>query len=126
MQKKSQTLAPEPLEVELKREKQTLIVRWSDRHESFYHLRYLRGFCPCAECQGHEIGDWKFIESPADIAITSIEPMGNYALSICFSDSHNTGIYSWEILRELCPCNSCRELYGDKHPMVQYPSSPSE
>lgn len=122
MQKKSETLAPEPEEIELKSAKQTLIVRWSDEHESFYTLRYLRGFCPCAECQGHEIGDWNFIASPDTIGIDSMEPVGNYALSIQFNDSHNTGIYSWEILRELCPCGSCRELYGDKHAMTKYPT----
>ena len=122
MQEKTQMLAPEPREVELQREKQTLIIRWSDDHESFYHLRYLRGFCPCAECQGHEIGDWKFIESPDDIGITKIEPMGNYALSIHFNDSHNTGIYSWEILRELCPCRECRDLHKEKHAMTKYPT----
>ncbi len=122
MQKKSETLAPEPLEIELQSAKQTLIVRWSDEHESFYTLRYLRGFCPCAECQGHEIGAWKFIESPQDIGIGSMEPVGNYAISIKFNDSHSTGIYSWEILRELCPCSSCRELHGDKHAMIQYPT----
>ena len=122
MQKKSETLAPEPEEIELKSAKQTLIVRWSDDHESFYTLRYLRGFCPCAQCQGHDIGDWNFIDSPTNIGIDSMEPVGNYALSIQFNDSHNTGIYSWEILRELCPCGDCRELYGDKHAMNKYPT----
>jgi len=122
MQSKPSDLAPAPTEIELKSAQQELAVQWSDNHQSSYSLRYLRGFCPCAECQGHDLGDWTFIESPDDIGVQTIEPVGNYAVSIRFSDEHATGIYSWEVLRELCPCEACQSLHGDEHAMKHYPT----
>ena len=121
MQSKYDPMAPEPREIVLKRAAKELIVSWSDEHKSTYGLEYLRGFCPCAQCQGHELGDWTFVKSSSDIGITSIEKVGNYAVSITFSDTHATGIYSWEVLRELCPCVACRTLYGDSHAMTLFP-----
>lgn len=121
MQSKHVPMAPEPREIELKSAAKELSVSWSDEHKSTYSLEYLRGFCPCAQCQGHELGDWTFVKSSSDIGITSIEEVGNYAVSITFSDTHATGIYSWEVLRELCPCTGCRALHGDSHAMTSLP-----
>lgn len=113
-------VAPRPTEVELVRDDAILRIAWDDGHQSVYPLRYLRGFCPCAQCQGHAQGSWTFV-SVDDPAIAKIEEMGNYALSINFTDGHNTGIYSFEILRELCPCDACRKLHGIAHAMAQLP-----
>ena len=111
--------APTPATIELKRELATLEIAWEDGHESTYGLRYLRGFCPCAHCQGHGKSGWKFV-AVDDPSITKIEAKGNYAVSIDFSDGHTTGIYSFDTLRELCPCDSCQAEQGSTHAMQQY------
>ncbi len=86
-------------------EKTVLRLDWPDGHETRLTLRYLRGWCACAQCQGHDPGrDWIENEGPA---LTGVQPMGNYAIGLRFADEHGTGIYSWEYLRELCPCEAC-------------------
>lgn len=107
-------MTPLPVVVEVQGPQARLRVSWDDGHESRYPLWYLRGFCPCAHCQGHGQGTWTFVpvENPQ---ISTIDEVGNYALSIGFSDGHDTGIYAFEILRELCPCGACRSALGDKH-----------
>ena len=112
---------PTPSLVELKKAESKLYISWTDGHQSVYGLRYLRGFCPCAQCQGHAQGVWTFVpvERPE---ITKIEETGSYALSIVFSDGHATGIYSFEILRELCPCEICQAEQGAHHPLHSLPS----
>jgi DUF971 family protein len=109
-----------PTTIELVREARRLRVEWEDGHESVYSLRYLRGFCPCAHCQGHGQGLWHFVPTD-DPLVTKIEEVGSYAVSITFSDGHATGIYSFEILRELCPCAACREEQGPAHAVTKLP-----
>lgn len=62
----------------------------------------LRDFCPCAGCV--EEGTGKKLLNPAtipsDIRPVTIEPVGNYAVKIQWSDGHNTGIYTWYVLRK--------------------------
>ncbi|MEE8409845.1 MAG: DUF971 domain-containing protein [Myxococcota bacterium] len=108
---------PDPIEVELQSAAARLRVAWDDDHESFYPLTYLRGFCPCAKCQGHASG-WTFI--PVDAPeVTGIEEVGNYALKIVWRDGndgpHTTGIYSFDILHQLCPCDACQQAQGEAH-----------
>lgn len=108
-------MAPEPIEVELKRTESILRVAWDDGHESLFPLRYLRGYCPCAHCQGHG-GHWDFVRvDTADLV--SIQEVGNYALSLVWADGHSTGIYGFDVLRQLCPCESCQKRQGSSHPM---------
>jgi DUF971 family protein len=118
----AQPLAPLPIEVEVRSREEVLRVVWHDQHESVYPLTYLRGFCPCAACQGHA-GAWNYvaIDHPT---IKRIEEVGSYALNLVWSDGardHTTGIYTFETLRELCPCPSCRETQGLSHPLCRMP-----
>lgn len=73
---------------------------WADGVTHRYPHRILRGFCPCAGCQGHGGGALKFVE-PGDLEIRKIERVGNYALGLTWGDSHDGGIYSFEYLRRL-------------------------
>jgi len=94
--------------VEVQRAVEDKLVRiaWSDGHNSEYPFPYLRGWCPCAECQGHG-GELRFVETPrADL--TRITVVGRYALNLVWADGHDTGLYTYRYLRELCPCNTCR------------------
>jgi DUF971 family protein len=87
----------------------TLIVEWSDGQRREYTFRELRDACPCATCrekrgESPKPANLLPVLSPAELrplAITKMEPVGNYAYSIEFSDGHNTGIYTLDLLRQL-------------------------
>ncbi len=80
---------------------------WSDGHSADFEYEYLRGYCPCATCQGH--GAMEIQPRPPAQGVTplSIQPVGNYGISIGWSDGHNTGIYRFDFLRQICPCPQC-------------------
>ena len=84
-------------------------VVWSDGHESFYPGHYLRCACPCAGCVDELTGKKTLRDDsvPQDVRALRITPVGRYAVTIHWSDGHDTGIYSFERLRRLCPCDSC-------------------
>lgn len=84
-----------------------LHLAWSDGHRAAYPYDYLRGYCPCAMCQGHTADAIRFRPTGESVAPESIEPVGNYAISIRWSDAHATGIYRFDFLREICPCDTC-------------------
>jgi len=89
-------------------------IDWKDGHRSEYTLDYLRDECPCAGCRGH--GGDKPPPEPASpfqmykkvLKMDGVEPVGRYALRFLWNDGHTTGIYSFEHLREICPCDQCR------------------
>ncbi|MCY4610639.1 MAG: DUF971 domain-containing protein [Gammaproteobacteria bacterium] len=62
---------------------------------------YLRVHSPSAEVMGHGPGQETLQVGKEDVAIDAIEPVGNYAVKLVFSDGHDTGIYSWDYLYEL-------------------------
>lgn len=82
---------------------------WSDGHESQYPLGYLRKNCPCATCVT------KAPSPPASplplykpvSRLNRAEAVGRYALHLFWSEGHNTGIYAYDHLREICPCSEC-------------------
>ena len=80
-------------------------VTWDDGHVGEYREEYLRGYCPCAMCQGHG-GQLKFIPTPG-AKLQDIRAVGNYAVEFRWKDGHSTGIYSYDYLRSLCPCAEC-------------------
>ncbi|MGA2899881.1 MAG: DUF971 domain-containing protein [Candidatus Acidiferrales bacterium] len=101
-------------------------VTWSDGHASRYDFPYLRDHCPCALCNDEREKKARIGTSPSGASAPSaVLPMfkprvtaksaiavGNYAIQIEFSDSHATGIYSFEHLREICPCEACVREFG--------------
>ncbi|MBI2069728.1 MAG: DUF971 domain-containing protein [Elusimicrobia bacterium] len=97
---------PQRIESAAQRE---LRITWKDGHESVYGYAYLRRLCRCALCRhewtGQPMLDPKSI--PDDLKALKVFPRGNYALSFDFSDGHTTGIYSFEFLRQICPCPDC-------------------
>ena len=94
-------------------EAQVLTVSWQDGHESVYPLDSLRRACPCASCVGHEnmgkLPDPVIFRLPALMRWERLrlEAVGNYAVRMTWDDGHNTGIYTWERLRTMCPCEEC-------------------
>jgi len=92
-------------------------VVWSDGHASHYDFPYLRDRCPCALCNDERE---KKSKNPSSTLLPMYKPkvtaraasaVGNYAIQIEFSDSHATGIFSFEHLREICPCEACAKEF---------------
>lgn len=75
-------------------------VSWADGHTCVYPNSILRGYCPCAHCQGHG-GTIEFVPG-GNSELRDLQPVGNYALKLTWGDGHDTGLYSFRYLRELC------------------------
>lgn len=93
--------------------KQKLEIKWSDGHRSIYTLFGLRKNCPCVECRGghHNMNSFNrslfFVDPRQYFEIEDIKQVGNHAVRLHWSDGHSNGMYQWETLRELCPCEEC-------------------
>jgi DUF971 family protein len=97
-----------PITVRSPRGARTTEIDWADGHRGVYPHAILRGFCPCAGCQGHS-GEVRFVETTdAQQELDHIEAVGGYALALRWFDGHASGIYSFGFLRSLCQCNECR------------------
>ena len=103
-------------------------IEWGDGHASHYEFAYLREQCPCATCNEERdkkehatvpstpggtagalagMGPSLPMYKPKPTA-RQAKAVGNYAIQFDFSDGHTTGIYSFEYLRSVCPCEGCR------------------
>ena len=80
-----------------------LLISWEDGHRSLYEFRALRLLCPCAGCVDEMSGQrtLKPEDVKEDVRAKQFLPVGNYALRFDFSDGHRTGLYSYELLRQL-------------------------
>ncbi len=92
-------------------------ITWSDGHQSRYDFPYLRDHCPCATCNDERLRKAED-KSPSVLPLykervkaRAAKAVGNYAIQIEFSDSHSTGIYSFDCLREICPCRDCARAF---------------
>ena len=122
------TAAASPFEVEemtLIGREQRLRVAWADGHVSDLHYAYLRGFCPCAVCQGHGNGlSYVPYGGPAPaLSLLDVLEVGHYAVNLVWNDGHRTGIYAWSYLRGLCPCTRCVKQVGQSHALHRLPAS---
>lgn len=86
-----------------------LVIEWSDGQSREYSVRELRDGCPCASCRETRSRPAEpanllpvlSLNEARPLAVAKMEPVGHYAYSIEFSDGHNTGIYTLELLRQL-------------------------
>ncbi len=90
-----------------------LSISWDDGHAGFIRLKTLRDECPCAACKGETVLLRTYtpspqVELPGRNKLVSAQPVGAYALGVRWGDGHSTGIYTWEHLRSLCECETCR------------------
>jgi ATP-binding protein involved in chromosome partitioning len=78
-----------------------LVIEWADSAETTLTTPQLRAVCPCAHCvdelTGRRVHDPSSV--PAGLVTESVALIGHYALAIRFSDGHDTGIYTFEMLR---------------------------
>lgn len=87
--------------IALHKKSQILELLFEDGSQYKLPSEYLRVFSPSAEVRGHTKKERKLVPGKKDVAITTIEPVGNYAIKILFDDGHNTGLYTFEILHDL-------------------------
>lgn len=93
--------AAAPTELRYQKDSRTLTLAYGNtRYE--LSAEFLRVNSPSAEVQGHGGEGGTLPRHKENVAITGIEPVGNYAVKIIFSDRHDSGLYSWDWLHKLC------------------------
>ena len=90
-----------PSKIKLSKENGSLTLEYSDGSQFTLSGEYLRVHSPSAEVRGHGEGQEVLQHGKKSVKVTNIEATGNYAVQLHFSDGHDTGIFSWEYLRDL-------------------------
>lgn len=91
---------PIPTNITLHRASRTLSLEFDDGAAFDLPCEFLRVFTPSAEARGHGPGQEVLQTGKREVTIERIEPVGHYAVRLVFSDGHDTGLYSWEMLHE--------------------------
>ena len=101
-----------PTEIRLSSDKRRLNVSFDDGTATSITAELLRVESPSAEVQGHGAGQKTTPAGKRNVTISRIDPVGNYAIRLVFSDGHDTGLFTWDILHD----------YGQRHDslMVDY------
>lgn len=94
--------SPRPTGIKLHSKSKELELIYSTAQSYSLSCEFLRVFSPSAEVRGHGTGQEVLQTGKADVTITQIKPVGNYALQLVFDDQHDTGLYSFGYLYELC------------------------
>lgn len=89
---------PNPTEIKLHRKSRLLEISFGDGKTFQIPCEFLRVYSPSAEVRGHSPGQEVLQVGKKGVNINHIEPVGNYAIQLTFSDGHNTGLYSWDLL----------------------------
>ena len=90
-----------PVEIRLRKASRLLAIEFDDGSTFELPFEYLRVFSPSAEVKGHGPGQEVLQTGKENVRITSVEPIGLYAVRLNFDDGHDTGLYTWKYLREL-------------------------
>jgi len=91
-----------PVGIQLHRRSRELELEYAGGERYALSCEYLRVYSPSAEVGGHGPGQEVLQVGKLNVAITDIKPVGNYALQLVFDDGHDTGLYSWPFLYQLC------------------------
>jgi DUF971 family protein len=90
-----------PIEIRLKDQGHILLVRFEGDESYSYAAEFLRVESPSAEVKGHGAGQEVTVSGKKAVRVERVEPVGNYAIRLVFSDRHATGIYTWPYLLDL-------------------------
>jgi DUF971 family protein len=90
-----------PTEIRLNRAAKVLDVVFDDGSRFSLPAEYLRVESPSAEVQGHGPDQRTYVAGKRNVGIGAVEPVGHYAVRLVFDDGHDSGIFSWDYLREL-------------------------
>lgn len=92
---------PIPTEIKLHQQSRILEVAFNNGDRFEFPHEFLRVYSPSAEVRGHGPGQETLQVGKKQVEIKNIEPVGHYAVSLTFSDGHDSGIYSWDYLHDL-------------------------
>lgn len=92
---------PRPVDIRLHQASRLLELRFDNGTEAMLSCEFLRVYSPSAEVRGHGVGQEVLQIGKESVNITGVEPVGNYAVRLIFSDGHDTGLYSWDYLYDL-------------------------
>lgn len=92
---------PIPSEIKLHQKSRRLEIAYADGESFTLDFEYLRVYTPSAEARGHGPGQETLQTGKRNVDIERIEPVGTYALRLVFSDGHDSGLYSWDLLYNL-------------------------
>ena len=98
----SELQIPPPTDIKYHKRSRELEVRFEDGMNARLSAEYLRVHSPSAEVKGHSAGEGVLVTAKENVAIATIEPVGRYAVRLVFDDGHNTGLFTWPVLYELC------------------------
>jgi len=101
---------PWPTELRLRAQGAELAVTFDNGDSFELSAEYLRVESPSAEVKGHGRGQEVTVSGKRNVRILSLEPVGNYAVKISFSDGHATGLYAWDYLHRLG--RECDEIWA--------------
>lgn len=93
--------SPRPIDIRLHQSSRLLELHFDNGTECMLSCEFLRVYSPSAEVRGHGHGQEVLQTGKEDVNIVGIEPVGNYAIKLVFSDGHDTGLYSWDYLYDL-------------------------
>ncbi len=96
--------APRPTQIKLQTRSRCLELTYSEAEKYQLSYEFLRVLSPSAEVRGHGPNSAVLQTGKKDVFISNIEPSGNYAIKITYSDGHDSGLYTWDYLYDLC-CN---------------------
>ena len=88
-------------EIKLRTRSRVLEVAFADGARFLLPFEFLRVYSPSAEVKGHGPGQEVLVLGKQHVGITTVEPVGQYAVKLVFDDGHDSGLYSWKYLREL-------------------------
>lgn len=91
----------QPTEITLHQKSKTLEIAFEDGARFTWSFEFLRVQSPSAEVRGHGPGQKVLQAGKKDVNLTNIEPVGSYAIKLIFDDGHDSGLYTWDYLREL-------------------------
>jgi DUF971 family protein len=93
--------SPRPTEIKLHQKSRDLEVTFDDGRQFRFSCEFLRVHSPSAEVRGHGPGQEVLQVGKKNVEISAILPVGTYAVTLVFSDGHDTGIYSWDYIHDL-------------------------
>ena len=97
-----------PQTIKLHKKSRVLELGYADGTRYQLEAELMRVYSPSAEVRGHGVGQEILQAGKRHVAITAIEPVGNYAIKPTFDDGHNSGIFSWETLFDLATNQAAR------------------
>ncbi|HEY0269328.1 MAG TPA: DUF971 domain-containing protein [Methyloradius sp.] len=93
--------SPRPTDIKLHQQSRLLEITFDNNMHCKLSCEFLRVYSPSAEVRGHGAGQEVLQTGKENVNIVAIEPIGNYAVKLKFSDGHDTGLYSWDYLYDL-------------------------